>query len=161
LKWKPLLIFHPISLISYYNEDCLKKKQSFRSNQNIFFVQFLFSKIVLLWDNMEKYRTAVQATGDNTAHELSMRDKHSYKHELRISNAYFVCTTTVAKQLRLSVTVYKYFISSNIIHYTEFNKMVCTIPSSIVNSVHFNLFYFNITWCTLPYIKCSFRKYVT
>ena len=34
-----------------------------------------FPKIFLLWENVEKYRRAVQATGDNTAHALCMQDK--------------------------------------------------------------------------------------
>jgi len=54
-----------------------QKKQSFRENQNtdLMFTSPLFPKIFLLWKNMEKYRGAVQATGDNTAHALCMQDK--------------------------------------------------------------------------------------
>jgi len=50
--------------------------KSCRENQNIHFVssKFFPRKSYLLWDNVEKYRRAGQATGDNMAHAHSRLD---------------------------------------------------------------------------------------
>jgi len=42
--------------------------------KNISFSITFFSKIVSLWDNVEKYRRAEQATDDNMAHVHCMLD---------------------------------------------------------------------------------------
>jgi hypothetical protein len=47
-----------------------------RENQNTYFMFInIFPKIVPLWDNVEKYGGARQATDDNTAHAPGMLDK--------------------------------------------------------------------------------------
>ena len=50
-------------------------------------ITFFFSrKSCSLWDNVEKYCRARQATDDNTAHAHCMLDNKGYKHTLRLCN---------------------------------------------------------------------------
>ena len=51
-----------------------------------------------LWDNVEKYNTARQATDDNTAHAHYMLDNWGYRHTLRICNAHCFSTTTMVER---------------------------------------------------------------
>ena len=61
-------------------------------NQNTHFMlnNFFPRKSYLLWDNMEKYFTAGQATDDNMTHALCMLDTYVYKHTLRIYNKVYI-----------------------------------------------------------------------
>jgi len=49
---------------------------------------FVFRKSCRLWDNVEKYFGAGQATDDNMAHAHCMLDVQGYKHTLRICNTH-------------------------------------------------------------------------
>ena len=55
---------------------------------------FFFFKSCHLWDNVEKYSRARQATDDNIAHAHCMLDTQGYKHTLRIRNTYIFSTAT-------------------------------------------------------------------
>jgi hypothetical protein len=59
-----------------------------------------------MWDNLEKYCRAGQATDDNMAHALCVLDTWGYKHTLGICKAYRCCSTTVVARSRLDVTLY-------------------------------------------------------
>jgi hypothetical protein len=48
----------------------------------------VFRKSCRLWDNLEKYCRAGQATVDGMAHAHCILDNQSYKHTLRICNTY-------------------------------------------------------------------------
>jgi hypothetical protein len=61
-----------------------------------------------LWDNVEKYRIAGQATDGNTAHAHCMLDNYGYKHTIRICNAYGFSSATMVTWTRLSITRYTY-----------------------------------------------------
>jgi hypothetical protein len=63
--WRPMYIYDNISLNSSWNEKCFR--QICRENQNIHFMSnnHLFPKQYRLWDNVEKYGTAREATDDN------------------------------------------------------------------------------------------------
>ena len=66
-----------------------------------------FRKSCRLWDNVEKYCRAEQATDYNTAHAHSILDIWGYKHKLRISNTYCFSTATMVARMRLNVTLYE------------------------------------------------------
>jgi hypothetical protein len=58
----------------------------------------LSSKFVpFFWDNVEKYRTVVQATDENMTHAHCMLDYKAYKHTLEICNicCFFAATMVV------------------------------------------------------------------
>ena len=61
--------------------------KSCTENENRHFVSHnYFRKSRLLWDNVEKYSTAGQATDKNMAHALCMLDAKGYKRTLRTCN---------------------------------------------------------------------------
>ena len=47
---------------------------------------FFFEKSCRLWDNVEKYCRAEQATGDNTAHSHCVLSIYGYKHPLKVQD---------------------------------------------------------------------------
>jgi hypothetical protein len=68
----------------------------FKKNQNTDVMFNNFSRTPYrLWDNVEKYCTAGQATDDNMAQAHWMQDTKSYKHALRICNNYCFSTATM------------------------------------------------------------------
>jgi hypothetical protein len=73
-----------------------------------------FRKSCRLWDNVEKQRTAEQATDYNTAHVHSTLDIWGYKHTLRICNTYCFSTATMVAQMRLNVILYVHCLSCSI-----------------------------------------------
>ena len=85
--------------------------QSCRENWNTFYVQyllFLFWKMCRLWDIVEKYCIAGQATDDNMTHAHCMRDTWScaHTHTLRICYIYYLSTATMVARTRLNVSLY-------------------------------------------------------
>jgi len=68
--------------------------KSCRENQNTLLYSVPFFKSCLLWDNVEKYCRAGQATDDN------------YKHTLRICNTYCFLTATMVAQTQLDIALY-------------------------------------------------------
>jgi hypothetical protein len=68
-------------------------------NKHIFrSINFFFWKSCRLWDNVEKFCTAGQATDDNTAHAHCMLGIPKVTNTLRIRNAYcFSIATMVAR----------------------------------------------------------------
>jgi len=56
-----------------------------------------------LWDNVEKYHRAGQATDNNMAHAHCMLDTYGYKQTLRICNTYYLSTGKIVRT-RLHVT---------------------------------------------------------
>jgi hypothetical protein len=69
-------------------------------------VTFFFRKSCHLWDNVEKYCRAGQATDDKMAHAHSMLDTSGYKNTLRIRNTYCFSTATMVMRTHLGVTLY-------------------------------------------------------
>jgi len=59
--------------------------------------------MVLLWDNVEKYCRAEQATDENMAHAHCNLDTWGYKHTLTICNSYCFSTPTVVAWRRLKL----------------------------------------------------------
>ena len=57
-----------------------------------------------LWDNVEKYCRAGQATADNTAHAHCMLDTKGYEHTLTICNTYCFSSATMFAGTRVIVT---------------------------------------------------------
>jgi hypothetical protein len=86
-------------------------EKHYRENQNIHFVWNNFFKSRLLWDNVEKYRIAGQATDGNTAHAHCMLDNLGHKHTIRICYTYSFSTATMVTFTRLSVKVYIHCLS--------------------------------------------------
>jgi len=65
-----------------------------------------------LWDKLEKYCSAGQATVDNMKHEHGKLHTYSYKHTLRICNT--DCSSIVA-WTHLNITLYVHCLSCSII----------------------------------------------
>jgi hypothetical protein len=74
--------------------------KSCRENQNTHFISITFSrKSCRLWDNVEKYGTARQATDDNTIRRMRMRF------------ACWITTATTVTRTRLNITSYVHYLS--------------------------------------------------
>ena len=76
-------------------------------NQNPHFMfSNVFRKSCRLWGNVEKYRTAGQATDDNMGHAHCVLNTEGYKHRLTLSNTYCFSTARMFAQTRLNITLY-------------------------------------------------------
>ena len=71
----------------------------------------IFFKSCRLWNNVEKYCTARQATDDNMTHAHYMLDIYGYQNTLRICNSYCFPTATVVARTRSRVTLYVHCLS--------------------------------------------------
>jgi len=78
--------------------------------QNILCSINVFKKSCRLWDNMEKYCRARQATDDNMAHAHSMLDTKGYKHTLRICNTCCLSTATMFVHEHAPLLPYTYVV---------------------------------------------------
>jgi hypothetical protein len=70
-----------------------------------------FWKSCGLWDNVEKFCRAGQATDGDMTHTLFTLYTWGYNHTLRIYNTYCVSTATVVAETRLNVTLYVHCLS--------------------------------------------------
>jgi hypothetical protein len=84
-----------------------------RENQNTrFMFNIFYRKSCRLWDNVEKFGRAGQATWQyNTARALCMLDDCGYRHTLRICNTSCFFTAKMVTRTRLSVTLYVRWLS--------------------------------------------------
>jgi len=62
-------------------QKCFTQKL-YRKSKHTFWVQQRFQKIVRLWDNVETYGRAGQATDGNMAHAHCMQDNYGYWHNV-------------------------------------------------------------------------------
>ena len=65
-----------------------------------------FRKLCRLWDNVEKYGRAGEATDGNMAYAHCMRYTYGYKHTLGLCCTYYFSTANMVARMRLSVTSY-------------------------------------------------------
>jgi len=65
-----------------------------------------FPKSCGLWDKVEKYCRAVQATEDYTAHAHCMLDNWGWKYKHRICNTYCFFTAKTVAWKSINVTLY-------------------------------------------------------
>ena len=70
-----------------------------------------FRKSWRLWDNVEKYTRAEEATDDNMAHEQFRLGTKNYKHTLRICNTHWFSTAVIVARPRLIDTLYVHCLS--------------------------------------------------
>jgi len=69
--WRPMNIFGHISLSSFLEWEMFQRKAVEKIKTRILCsVNFFSPKIVPLWDNVEKYCRAGQATHDNMPHDM-------------------------------------------------------------------------------------------
>jgi len=92
------------------------------SNVSFFFLSF-FRKSCRLWDTVEKYCRAGQATDGNMAHAHCMSMRIAWAcalhdgylrlqiHIFRLCNTYYFYTATMVARTRLIVTLYVYYLS--------------------------------------------------
>ena len=66
----------------------------------------LFRKSCCLSDNVERYRSAGQATYENMAHVHCRLDTYGYKNTLRTCNNYCFSTASMVTRTRMNVTLY-------------------------------------------------------
>jgi len=72
-----------------------------------------FRKSYLLWDNLEKYGRAGQATNDNIKRRmrfLARKLRQKYRPTLKIFPLYLLSTATIVTRTSLSVTLYVSFL---------------------------------------------------
>ena len=75
-------------------------------NQNTFFlcsIIFPFQKSFRLWEKVEKYGRAGQATDDNIIRRMRFA---CYKHTLKMCNTYCLSTATIVARICLNITLY-------------------------------------------------------
>jgi hypothetical protein len=82
-----------------------------------------FRKFCRLWDNVEKYGRARQATDDNIIRRMHFAcwitkaiHTHTHTHTHRICNTYCFSTTTIVTRTRLNVTLYVHCILCNVLN---------------------------------------------
>jgi len=82
--------------------------KDYRENRNAFYVRYFFSprKSCRLWDNVQKYGRAWQATDDNMAHSRCMLDTWGYNYTCRLCNIYCLSTATMVERTPLNATFY-------------------------------------------------------
>ena len=90
--WRPMYIYDHISLSFPRNKKYFKGSRE-NPNTHFTFSNFFFRKSCRLWDNVEKYSIAGQATHKNMAHPY-------------LCNTHYFSTTTIVPRKRLSVTFY-------------------------------------------------------
>jgi len=103
--WRPMYIFDHIWFGSSCTEKRLRLKLQRKSKLNFIFNIF-FRKSCRLWDNVERYCRAGQATDDNMTHAHCMLVIKGYKHILRICNTYCFTSATMVTRTRLNVILY-------------------------------------------------------
>jgi hypothetical protein len=118
----------------------------------------LFRKSCRLWDNVEKYCRAEQATDDNMAHAHCMLDTQGYKHTHRICNTYCFSTATVVAGTRLNVTLYVHCLSCYMLKYFRFlfKISIPEIITSIKKHVPFSLSWITISGLLLEIVLLVF-----
>ena len=85
-----------------------------------------------LWDNMEKYGRAGEATDGNIIRRMRFarsitKATHTPTHTLRICNTYCFSTVTMVSRTRLIVTLYVHCLSSS--HSCNYNRHYLPAPS--------------------------------
>jgi hypothetical protein len=78
--------------------------------QILYSITFL-RKSCCLWDNVEKYCRAEQATDENMAHAHCMLGTQSFMYTFSLCNTYCFPTTTMVARTRLIVTLYAHCVS--------------------------------------------------
>ena len=106
-----------------------QKKGVEKTKRNFVFSKFFCSrKSCRLWDNVEKYCWAGQATDENMAHAHCMLDAYGYKHThtLRLCNTHSFSTTTMVARTRFNVTLYVYWLSCCFLWGLFYLRTVCS-----------------------------------
>jgi hypothetical protein len=111
LTWRRFHIYGNISLIILGIRNVSYK--TCRENQNIHFMFTSFRKSYRLWDNVEKYREAKDATDDNTfgAMRFARWTSNSTRVHTEICNTYCFSPATVVTWTHLTVTLYVHCLS--------------------------------------------------
>ena len=101
--WRPMYIYDNFSWNSSQNGKCFGQKYVEEIKTHILCsVTFFFRKSWQLWDNVEKYCRAGQATDGSRAHALCMLD--NCIHTLRICNTY--CSSKARVVMRTRALTY-------------------------------------------------------
>jgi hypothetical protein len=116
-EWRVLytttcVIYENISLNSFYNEKF--SRPICRENQNINFIfNNFFRKSCRLWDNVEKYDRAGQATDYNIIRRMRFACwiTKATDTDSKYAITYLFSTATNVKRKRLNITLYVHFLS--------------------------------------------------
>jgi len=106
---------------------CFRQKLYRKSKHILCSVTFFFLKSCRLWDNVEKYCRAGQATDGNMAHAHCMLDTWGYKHTLTICNTHYFSTTTIVSKKRHIVVFYVHCPSP----FTFRSQGLCKLPVAV------------------------------
>jgi hypothetical protein len=108
--WKSIYIFYCISLIPSQNENVSDK--SCIGNQGTHFIfNHFFRKSCHLWDNVEKYCGAREATDENKTHAQCTLDTQGYKHTIRMCNTYCFFTAMMVARTHFRVLLHVHCLS--------------------------------------------------
>ena len=86
--WRPPYIYDNTSLTFFLEWEMFQTKVVEKIKIEFNFQWLFFSKILALWDNVEKYCRAGLVTDDKMAHALCMLDSEGYTHRLKICKTY-------------------------------------------------------------------------
>jgi hypothetical protein len=109
--------------------------ESCRENQNTHFVfSNFFPKSCCLWDNVEKYGTARQATDGNIIRRMRFPCWiNNATDTLRIYSISYICTAKMVTRTRLNVTLYVYWLSSTFLPlFLDWFRTLHKFPTSTV-----------------------------
>jgi len=139
--------------------------KSCRENQ---FTHFMFNnffppkKFCHLWDNVEKYCRAGQATDDKIVHALCTLDNYGYRHTFRICNTYCFSSAMMVTGSRFialftcTLPVLLYFV---IVTYSTYSNMsfalLCYVATIICLPYILQLHIYCPVWClSVSTIEC-------
>jgi hypothetical protein len=140
---------------------------------------FFLIKLCRVWDNVEKYSTAGQATYDDMTHAHCVLDDQGYRCTLRKCKTYCISTATMITRTRLSITSYviaclvylhvsQKFSPTALTNYFYIWRWVCTLwgrnwvvictfrefrllsASFVVEKVALGNAFLRVRWCSCP-----------
>jgi hypothetical protein len=109
--WRVLYIKTNIHFLSYLAHfflewEIFQTKVVEKIKKHILCSATFFSKIVSLWDDVEKYCRAGQATDDNMANAHYMLDTQGYKYTQMLRSIHCFSTAKMVTRTRLNITLY-------------------------------------------------------
>jgi hypothetical protein len=104
ITWRPTYIYDNMSPKSFYNENVSDKR--YRENQNThFMLSNFFRNSCRLWDTVQKYGTATEATYDNIVQRTHILCRITKATDtLWICNTYCFSTVSMITRTCLNVT---------------------------------------------------------
>jgi hypothetical protein len=155
-------------------------KSCIENKTHILYSVTFFQKSCRLWDNVEKYGRARQATDDNIIWRMRFacfinKATDTHAHTLRICDTYCFCTTTVVARTRLNIMLYVQCLcclnwaptaspqlisnSHRSCNWSEFSQLSSTTDTFLLSSyVNIHLQQINLPWIWRQYVPPKRRR---